>query len=119
MALNEFLDFMRDDLAGKASPMVSFLSKRARLMINFSMELLAQYLKVLRDPSVERGVDVQKFLDDISDNLEYFKQEEIAIREDHFNYFDEAEKLNAAPYSKELFTPDDLSQLHAVAIADR
>lgn len=114
MALNEFVDFMRTDLDGRSSSMVSFLSKRARLMINFSMDLLGQYLKVLKDPKVESRVDVQKFLDDISDNLEYFKQEEISIREDHFNYFDESEKLNAVPYSKELFTPDDLSQIHAV-----
>lgn len=119
MALNEFLDFMRADLEGNSSAMVSFLSKRARLMINFSMELLGQYLKVLKDPSLERGVDVQKFLDDISDNLEYFKQEEISIREEHFNYFDESEKLKSIPYSKELFSPDDLSQIHAVGLHDR
>lgn len=98
--------------------MVSFLSKRARLMINFSMELLGQYLKVLRDPDIEAGVDVQKFLDDISDNLEYFKQEEVAIREQHFNYAEEADRLGT-PYSKELFTPADLGQVHAVVSVDR
>jgi hypothetical protein len=119
MALNEFLDFMRDDIEGKSSPMVSFLSKRAKLMINFSIELLSQYLKVLRDSSLESRVDVQKFLEDISDNLEYFKQEEVAIREEHFNYFEESEKLKSVPYTKEMFSPEDLSQLHAVNSSDR
>ncbi len=119
MAINEFIDFMRDDLEGKSSPMVSFLSKRARLMINFSIELLSQYLKVLRDPSLESRVDVHKFLEDISDNLEYFKQEEVAIREEHFNYFEESEKLKSLPYTKEMFSPDDLCQVHAVVLLDR
>lgn len=119
MALNEFLDFMKTDMEGKSTSMVSFLSKRARLMINFSIELLGQYLKVLKDPSLESRVDVTKFLEDISDNLEYFKQEEIAIREEHFNYMEESEKLASAPYNKETFTPEDLSQVHAVNISDR
>ena len=114
MALNDFLDFMKKDLDGKSSSMVSFLSKRARLMINFSVELLGQYLKILKDSTVENNVEVQKFLDDISDNLEYFKQQEIAIREEHFNYFEENDKLQSPLYSKEMFTPEDLSQVHAV-----
>lgn len=118
MALNEFVEFMNNDIQGRSTSMVSFLSKRARLMINFSMELLGQYLKVLRDPDIEAGVNVQKFLDDISDNLEYFKQEEVAIREQHFNYAEEADRLGA-PYSKELFTPSDLGQVHAVVYDDR
>ena len=105
---------MRTDIDGKSSSMVSFLSKRARLMITFSIELLGQYLKILKDPNVESRVEVQKFLDDISDNLEYFQQEEIAIREEHFNYFAESEKLTTPLYSKDMFSPDDLGQVHAV-----
>lgn len=114
MALQEFIDFMKEDLEGNSSSMVSFLSKRARLMIGFSIDLLGQYLKVLKQPNVEDSVDVQKFLDDISDNLEYFKQEEIAIREDHFNYNSESEKVDSQLINKEMFTPSDLGQIHAV-----
>lgn len=114
MAMNDFIDFMREDLQGKSSPMVSFLSKRARLMIGFSIELLGQYLKILKQPDSQSNVDVQKFLDDISDNLEYFKNEEVAIREYHFNYNKAAEKIDSQLINKDMFTPADLSQIHAV-----
>lgn len=77
MAANQFLQFMKNDVEGKSgSSMVSFLSKRARLMISFSIELLGQYLKILKRPGVEENVDVNRFLDDISNNLEDFKQTE-------------------------------------------
>ena len=49
---------MKSDLDGKSTSMVSFLSKRARLMITFSIELLGQYLKILKRPGVEENVDV-------------------------------------------------------------
>lgn len=119
MAMNEFIDFMRDDIDGRSSSMVSFLSKRARLMIGFSIDLLGQYMKVLKNPSIEDNVDVQKFIDDISDNLEYFKQEEVAIREDHFNYNEESDKIDASLMNKDMFTPADLGQIHAVSYSDR
>ena len=119
MALNNFVEFMNEDLEGKSSSMVSFLSKRARLMIGFVIDQLGEYLKILRSSNVEEKVDVQRFLDDISDNLEYFKQEECAIRESHFNYTEESSKLDAQMVNKDIFNPADLTQLHAVIVRDR
>lgn len=119
MALNDFVEFMNEDLEGRAGSMVSFLSKRARLMIGFTIDQLGEYLKILKNPNVEGKLDVPRFLDDISDNLEYFKQEEAAIRENHFNYSSESERIDAQLANKEMFTPSDLSEIHAVCLIDR
>lgn len=119
MALADFVEFMNEDLEGRSSSMVSFLSKRARLMIGLTIDQLGEYLKILRNPDVEDLVDTQRFLDDISDNLEYFRQEEAAIRETHFNYREESARIDAQMTSKEIFHPSDISQLHAVNRFDR
>lgn len=119
MALNDFVEFMNEDLEGQSSSMVSFLSKRARLMIGFTIDQLGEYLKILKNSRVEDKVNVQRFLDDISDNLEYFKQEEAAIRENHFNYREESERVDGQLINKEMFSPSDLSQIHAVTSNDK
>lgn len=119
MALNQFVQFMKNDIEGKSTSMVSFLSKRARLMISFSVELLGEYLKILRRPSLEEKVDVNQFLDDISNNLEEFKQKERSIRQNHFNYSEESEIIDSQMANNEIFSPTDISQLHAVFLLDR
>ncbi len=116
MAANQFLQFMKNDLDGKSSSMVSFLSKRAKLMITFSIELLGQYLKILKRPGVEENVDVNQFLDDIANNLEEFKQNERAIKEKHFNYAEESEIIDSQLVNNDIFTPTDISQIHAVSL---
>jgi hypothetical protein len=112
----QFLQFMNNSLDGRASSMVSFLSKRARLMISFSIELLGEYLKILNRPGIEDSIDVNEFLDDISANLENFKLKEREIKEKHFNYSEESEIIDSQMVHSEMFSPDDISQLHAVRI---
>jgi hypothetical protein len=114
MAFNQFVQFMKNDMEGRSTSMVSFLSKRARLMISFSVELLGEYLKILRSPGVEENVDVNQFLDDIANNLEEFKQKERAIRQVHFNYNEESEIIDSQMVNNEIFSPSDISQLHSV-----
>ena len=112
---SQFLQFMNNSLDGRSSSMVSFLSKRARLMISFSIELLGEYLKILNRPGIEDSVDVNEFLDDISANLENFKLREKEIREKHFRYSEESQIIDSQMVNSEMFSPDDISQLHAVA----
>ena len=114
MAFNQFVQFMKSDLEGKSSSMCSFLSKRAKLMIAFSIELLGEYLKILKRPGVEEQVDVNAFLDDIALNLEEFKDKERQIRERHFNYFEESQIIDSQLMKSEIFAPTDVSQIHAV-----
>ena len=49
--MQQFVQFMKQDVtdASKSTSMISFLSKRARLMISFSIELLGQYLKIIKN----------------------------------------------------------------------
>lgn len=117
MALNQFIEFMENDLDGQSSSMCSFLSKRARLMISFSIDLLGQYLKILRRPGVEENVDVNAFLDDISNNLEEFKQTERRIRDIHFNYQAETELIDTQMAQSDIFNPRELSQIHSVSLS--
>ena len=114
MAFNQFVQFMKSDLEGKSSSMCSFLSKRAKLMIAFSIELLGEYLKILKRPGVEENVDVNAFLDDIALNLEEFKDKERHIRERHFNYFEESQIIDSQLMKSEIFAPTDISQIHSV-----
>ena len=114
MAMNQFVHFMKNDLEGNSSSMCSFLSKRAKLMIAFSIELLGEYLKVLKRPGVEENVDVNAFLDDIAQNLEDFKDREKQIRERHFNYYEESQIIDSTLMKSEIFAPSEISQIHAV-----
>lgn len=111
---SQFLQFMNNSLDGRSSSMVSFLSKRARLMISFSIELLGEYLKILNRPGIEDTIDVNEFLDDISANLENFKLREKEIKEKHFRYSEESQIIDSQMVNSEMFAPDDISQLHAV-----
>lgn len=114
----QFLQFMNNSLDGRSSSMVSFLSKRARLMISFSIELLGEYLKILNRPGIEDTIDVNEFLDDISANLENFKLREKEIKEKHFRYSEESQIIDSQMVNSEMFTPDDISQLHSVGNID-
>lgn len=105
---------MQRDLGSRTSNMVGFLSKRARLMIRYSLELLGSYLSVLKDPRTEKGIDLNSFLEDISASLEEFKEREKNIRRRHFYYDEESELLDPTLAQNHVFSLSDISQLHAI-----
>lgn len=114
MALNQFIQFMKNDLEGSSSTMCNFLCKRAKLMISYSIDLLGDYLKVLREEGAEEGVDINQFLDDISQNLEEFKMNEKSIRERNFLTAEDSVHIDQRLVSNDIFSVSQLSQLHAV-----
>lgn len=110
----QLVDFMQRDLESRTSNMVGFLSKRARLMIRYSLDLLGSYLSVLKDPRTERGIDLNSFLEDISASLEEFKEREKNIRRKHFYYDEESEILDPTLAQNPVFNLSDISHLHAI-----
>lgn len=110
----QLVEFMKKDLNSRTSNMIGFLSKRARLMIRYSLELLGNYLSVLKDPRTEKAVDLNSFLEDISASLEEFKERERNIRSKHFHSEEDSEMIDPGLAQNPVFNLSDVSQLHAI-----